>query len=438
MDKYLGNKRVLLNDIYNFTQENCPDARSLFDIFSGTTNVARFFKKNDFEVIANDVNRFSYVIASTYLKLKEYPQFIGLDIPDPEDSDLQYQKARFLKLAKKDNDVLFPYESTEAIWKELYPTTKVLIHLNSLDKKSKAKNYYIHDYYTTFGVKSEFKSIRGTEGKRNYFSEENAIKIDNTLNTIRHWWNKNLINKDEVFILMTAILEEIVIVANVNGTFHDFNRNKLWPNSLQDFKLKTPLTYASNNNNTVLNEDATEAASKATQADILYIDPPYNFRQYSAYYHLINFIAAYPFLDSVKTYLDNITFVRGQHPDDNFTSDFCFKDKFMDALHEMIGQSTCKYIVMSYYGGRNHWNHWSKTEKPTDYGYHLLNDYFNDGLFYENHNSTSLKKLRQNYQSRVGEKKTIIDEYLFFAEKRTKKGETKVNQVRKKYFDLQL
>ena len=31
MEKYLGNKRVLLNDIYNFTQDNCPDAESLFD-----------------------------------------------------------------------------------------------------------------------------------------------------------------------------------------------------------------------------------------------------------------------------------------------------------------------------------------------------------------------------------------------------------------------
>ena len=48
MEKYLGNKRVLLDDIFNFCSENCPDAKSMYDVFSGTTNVARMFQVKGF------------------------------------------------------------------------------------------------------------------------------------------------------------------------------------------------------------------------------------------------------------------------------------------------------------------------------------------------------------------------------------------------------
>jgi len=437
MEKYLGNKRVLLNDIYNFTQENCPKANSVFDVFAGTTNVARFFRKEGFSVIANDINRFTYIIANTYLKLSRYPQFSKLDLPEPSEEELANQKKRFFQMVKKDADTIFPLEQAEMVWKKLLPTTKILIYLNSLTKRQKGHRYFIHDYYTSFGRYSDFESVRGTKGKRNYFSKENAVKIDNVLNVLKSWWEDKLINRAELFMLMTSLLEEINLVANVNGTFHDFNRNKLWPNALQVFHLKTPLTFACASKNTVLNLDAVDAASKAPRSDVLYIDPPYNFRQYSAYYHFLNFIAAYPFLDCVHSYLKEISFVRGQHPEDDFTSDFCFKHKFMDALHALIDQTPCRYVVMSYYGGRNHWNHWSKTETPTDDGFHILNDYFNDASFYAHHKSSSLQTLRQNYQSRVGEKKSIIDEYLFFAEK---KGRKPVSQrpKKQKYFEVRM
>lgn len=76
---------------------------------------------------------------------------------------------------------------------------------------------------------------------------------------------------------------------------------------------------------------------------------------------------------------------------------------------------------MSYYGGRNHWNHWSKEEVPTDTGYKIISNYFSQDKYCQ-HTSTSIIKLRQNYQSRAGEKKQIIDEYLFFASLNNKLG----------------
>ena len=92
MEKYLGNKRSLLNDIYTFSQENCPDARSVLDIFAGTTNVARMFKEKGFTVYSNDANRFSQVLGRTYLELSHYPEFVGLDELKSDISDFNLKK----------------------------------------------------------------------------------------------------------------------------------------------------------------------------------------------------------------------------------------------------------------------------------------------------------------------------------------------------------
>lgn len=415
MEKYLGNKRVLLDDILQFTIKNCPDATSVNDIFTGTTNVARMFRRNGYRVYANDANRFSYVLGKTYLDLQNYPKFNGVDF-DININNIPDLKLRFHSDVRRDKGILFDNEKSLYVLDMLYSAKKLFNYLNSLTKKIKGVDYHIYDSYTIYGNKSYFKSIRGTEGKRNYFSEGNAILIDNILHYLREWWRDNLISKEELYFILTSVIEEVVLVANVSGTFHDFNRNKLWPNSLQRFHLKLPITYVSKTKSEIFNNDALELSLKLPKHDVLYIDPPYNFRQYTAYYHFLNFIAIYPFLDDVTAYLSKIEFVRGQKVDDDFTSQFCFKDKFMEKLDKLIRSTDCRYVIMSYYGGRNHWNHWSKTEKPTDLGFLMLEEYFSSSIFC-GLSSTSVSKLRQNYQSRVGEKKSVIDEYLFFAKK---------------------
>src|SRR5205085_11794063 len=128
-----------------------------------------------------------------------------------------------------------------------------------------------------------------------------------------------------------------------------------------------------------------------------------NLRQYTAYYHFLNFVAAYPFLEDVDCYLRNLEYVRGQNMQDDFASEFCYRDKFIEALRHLIAQSKSRYVILSYYGGRNHWNHWSKKDKPTDYGLELLTQLFNDRTLFKSSISIPVLQLRQNYQSRVGE-----------------------------------
>ena len=150
----------------------------------------------------------------------------------------------------------------------------------------------------------------------------------------------------------------------------------------------------------------------------MYIDPPYNFRQYTAYYHLLNFVAAYVFLDDLDSYLGELQHVRGQNMKDDFTSDFCFRSKFPNALRALIDGAPCRYVVMSYYGGRNHWNHWADTEQLTDEGLNVLNEIFFDPELFSHAETVNALQIRQNYQSRNGERKSLVREHLIFGEKR--------------------
>jgi adenine-specific DNA-methyltransferase len=271
----------------------------------------------------------------------------------------------------------------------------------------------ITDNFTRWGSRARFFSLRGTTGTRNYFSRTNALFLDGVLDALRRWWTAGRLARGELFLLLTSVLEEVVITANVNGTFHDFNRDRIWPNAHQAFQLRIPLVTCSQPGAEIANSDAIDAAAAFREHDVCYLDPPYNFRQYTAYYHLLNFIAAYPFLEDVQSYVAGLAHVRGQHPEDDFASDFCYRDRFIPSLQRLVERVDAKHVVLSYYGGRNHWNHWSKVSRPGDQGLRVISELFEDRALFSDSEVISALDIRKNYQSRVGEQKELVREYLF-------------------------
>lgn len=417
MDKYLGNKRALLDSIFGAIVSRAPRARSICDAFAGTTNVARHFRQRGFDVIANDCNRASFVFGVAYLGLREWPQFLKLDVPASDKKIVESLRKSFLAAAKKDCGQTFPSENAEAVWEALEPYWRVLAYLNALPP---LKSGPLTQHFTQWGRQANFVSVRGSSGKRNYFSRDNAGRLDAILQCLRNWWQGGRLTESEAHLLLAAVLEEVTIVANVNGTFHDFNRTRLWPNALQRLHIRVPLVSVAPTSAQIHCGDVLSVGPEMAEHDVLYLDPPYNFRQYSAYYHLLNFIAAYPFIPDLTGYLKNLTFVRGQNMADDFTSDFCFRDRFVSALGQLVDSMPCRYVCMSYYGGRNHWNHWSNTEKPTDLGLRHLTQFFSSTERFRGCEIFPALQVRRNYQSRGGEQKSLVDEHFFFAEKRTR------------------
>lgn len=417
MEKYLGNKSSMLPLIERFLQDRIPGSKSISDVFAGTNNVSRFFRARGWDTAACDANRFSYVLAQAYLGNVLPPQFQAVRTRRPEVIRLQQMENDLSRALSRYGSLYLPGRTSDQVLQELSHLTNVLVRLQVIGDNHDRPGY-ITEYFTQWGRRSAYASRRGTEGVRNYFSHWNALFLDGVLGTVRNWWRDGRLTRNEVFLLMASIMEEVVITANVNGTFHDFNRDRLWPNAEQAFQLRVPLVVCSGSAAEIANADSIEAARSFGAHDVCYLDPPYNFRQYSAYYHFLNFIAAYPFLDDLDAYLEGLEHVRGQHPDDDFTSDFCFRSKFIESLRTLIDAVDSDHVVLSYYGGRNHWNHWSAVDTPTDQGLHELRALFEDRDLFSACEVVPALEVRKNYQSRLGEQKELVNEYLFHGVKR--------------------
>ena len=74
--------------------------------------------------------------------------------------------------------------------------------------------------------------------------------------------------------------------------------------------------------------------------DILYIDPPYNSRQYLPNYHVLETAAKYDFPE--------VRGMTGQRPYENQKSDFCTKGKVKEAFSNLIKNANFKHIILSY------------------------------------------------------------------------------------------
>jgi adenine-specific DNA-methyltransferase len=402
VEKYLGNKTVLLPLIEQFLLERLPEMASISDLFAGTTNVSRHFRRLGMAVATGDLNRFSYVLGRAYLGNSEWPNFEGVP------GEFEAASVEALRFAA---ERAYGNAARSDQWRAIAPLAQAIAILQHAGATNRAEGIF-HSFFCSKGAHSSFVSVRGGKGRRNYFSEKNALFLDGALERLRDWREDGAISEQELFLLLSCIIEEVVITANVSGTFHDFSRTKLWPNALQSFRLRLPPAVISHAAAEVVNGDAMSAAGAVARHDVCYIDPPYNFRQYGAYYHLLNFVAAYPFLEDPKEYARDLSFVRGQNMVDDHTSSFCFRDEFIRALRDLIQRVPAPNVVLSYYGGRNHWNHWSATQEPTDRGLRELEALFRDRTVFDECEIVPVLSVRQNYQSRVGERKRFVDEYL--------------------------
>ena len=73
--RFIGNKENLLTWIdFELTSRNIK-GQSFFDFFSGTVNVAKFFKKKEYQVYSCDLLYFSYVLQKAYIENNNYTNF---------------------------------------------------------------------------------------------------------------------------------------------------------------------------------------------------------------------------------------------------------------------------------------------------------------------------------------------------------------------------
>ena len=165
-----------------------------------------------------------------------------------------------------------------------------------------------------------------------YFTLENARKIG----AIREEINKIADNENEEAALITALLYATDKVANTVGHYDAYRKNL---DTVQPILLLVPdITLENNTNNEVFREDANLLIRKIS-CDVLYIDPPYNSRQYSDTYHLLENLAEWkkPNVKGVAKKMDR----------SHIKSSYCLKNA-TQAFEDLIRNADCKHILLSY------------------------------------------------------------------------------------------
>ena len=245
--RFIGSKEKLIFLIECVVQEMEVKGKIFFDIFSGTTKVAQHFKEKGYNIISNDNLYFSYILQKTYIENNTIPKFLYL--------------TQWLKQKKT-------YDNRK---------TEVENVINFLNNAKGIKDYSFENY--------------APSGKyqRMYFSDENAQKIDGILQIISWWKQNNLISEIEEIILKTSLVEAIPFVSNISGTYGAYLKS--WDKrAFKSLTLEVPQFILSTNQHYCFQKDANELV-RDIEADILYLDPPYNTRQYISNYHVLETIA---------------------------------------------------------------------------------------------------------------------------------------------------
>ena len=276
---YIGSKANLIeflkSEIKNIIGSDL--SQMIFcDLFAGSGAVGMAFKEDVKKILSNDLEYYSYLLNYNYIKNSMGAQ--------------SYQN-----------------------------------YIDELNGLTAVDNGFIYKNYAL-----------GSGSGRNYFSDENAKRIDVMRLQIELWYKSNKIDESCYFFLVASLLQSADKVANTASLYGAFLK-RLKKTAEQNIAL-LPLVYEpSKNENEVFNSDANELI-KEIKGDILYIDPPYNHRQYGANYHLLNTIALY----------DEFT-PRGKTGVREYVgSAYCKKTEVYKSFESLIKNAKFRFIFMSY------------------------------------------------------------------------------------------
>jgi len=275
---YIGSKRKLLAFIEQSVCSlvgNDLSDKVFCDLFAGTGIVGRQFKRQVKRVISNDLEYYSYVLNKNY---------IG-------------------------NNTAFPSQY-------------LLDELNDLPGRD---GFIFHEY-----------SENG-RSDRLYFSEHNGKKIDAVRQKIEQWKQARTITDAHYFFLLASLLESADKIANTASVYSAFLKN-VKKTAQKELIIQPAMFQETECQHQVFNADS-NALIKTISGDILYLDPPYNARQYGANYHLLNTIAHYnhDFIPKGKTGLR--TYIK---------SDYCSVNSVKKALNNLLAHAQFSYVFLSY------------------------------------------------------------------------------------------
>lgn len=277
---YIGSKFSLLNEIeevFNIETQGIV-VETVVDIFAGTSAVGRHFKKLGYQVIGNDLQEYAYVLGKHYISNSKLDEL-----------DTSY--------------------------------------FDELNKLEGVEGFIYQNY------------AMGSGSGRMYYSDYNCKKVDAARMKIEEDYKNGIIDESNYYFYLASIIESIDKRANTASVYGAFLK-KLKKSAQKDVVFEPCEIIESSKENIMMLGDA-NANIKKIKGDVLYMDPPYNSRQYSSNYHMLETLAKYDNPD-----IHGKTGVRSN--EGHLKSDYSKKREAVHALRELIEHADFKLIIMSY------------------------------------------------------------------------------------------
>lgn len=318
--RYLGNKTKLVPFLLETVNRFQEAPGVACDPFAGTASVSSALKENGWQVHAGDLMASSYALQVARVQLDAAPRYPASLLPAAARNgkrEIGYH-ALLEGLAEVDDR-----DGNGAG--------------DLRDGEEPDGRGFIAEHYTSDGT-------AGREHGRMYFSAENGRKIDAVRTRIESWTRGASHSEAAAQLLIATLIEAADRVANTTGVYASFVK-KMQPNALRPLELRpidpTPRREGAGACS-AFRGPAAHLLESIGPVDLIYLDPPYNGRQYPAYYHIPELLAlgwATPPEIRGKT---------GLIPDEAQRSDWCRKHRAANALREVLESADGRHILFSY------------------------------------------------------------------------------------------
>ncbi len=324
---YIGSKLTLLPEIAKYIPE--PDERPALDMFMGSSVVSQMFKQMGYAVCSNDIQAYSAVYGHAFISTNGYPQFEKLMDCFPSFGYTRPRSSmqRFGVYA----------DVPDADPDSSYTLRLILTYLERIPLPLKRSQFF--DEYCAGGA----------EG-RCYFSSVNGQRIAAIRNLIETWLAHDLLEGDEYALLVCALLESLDRVANTASVYaahlKHIKASARRPLELRIPALPTNQTRAGEHQVFMMSADelAARLGKHGRRFGVVYLDPPYNGRQYSSNYHILETVARWD-LDQTAAFKPYGR--TGQRPIKH-ASPFCSKRQVAQALGAIVQNVHAQRLLMSY------------------------------------------------------------------------------------------
>lgn len=329
--RYIGNKTKLLAFIGSVLDRLGIANGRAADPFAGTASVAQYLKARGFATDSSDIMTYSYVFQRAYVQLDFIPTFSRVLREDTDLADARRRQDFQAALASRFHSQADLF--TGAFGTEAHGLRQILVYLDS----------YLPPLTSFVTREYSAEAPAPEDTARMFFTAMNGKRIDAIRTRVHDWHLGQLLSEDEYYLLLACLLEAADAIANTTGVYAAFVKswqsNALKPLRLTEPELATDTGLACHAHL----DDANHFVRDLGHVDVAYLDPPYNTRQYSSYYHVPELIALGWFDEEPK-----LRGKTGLIPDAHRKSRWSVAGECTAAFRDLIANLDATHVLLSY------------------------------------------------------------------------------------------